>query len=186
MKKVLEPVNCRDTEVQRAVIVESRKGFAGTIKNTHTYNGCEIERKAQREFLESIAEFCNTLHTEHSHMRPAAYIVCLLDTDLLKGPESEACIDLGIATQNMLLGAAEAGVFGCRIGAFASGEVARLLRLDGHLRPLLIVALGYPAETVALEEMKNGDVRYWHDAQGVHHVPKRALDELLVASPEMP
>lgn len=116
--------------------------------------------------------------------RPPAYIVCLLDRDLLKGPESEAHFDLGIATQNLLLGAAERGLFGCRIGAFSASALHRLLGLGERHTPLLVVALGFPAETVVLEEMgADGDVRYWHDGNGVHHVPKRPLDEILVQGP---
>ena len=116
--------------------------------------------------------------------RPASYVVCLLDARLLKGAESEAHCDLGIATQNLLLGAAEQGVYGCRIGAFAHGPVHRLLQLDDCFKVLLVVALGYPAETVVLEELSpEGDVRYWHDAQGVHHVPKRTLEQILIEPP---
>jgi nitroreductase len=118
--------------------------------------------------------------------RPSAYILCLLDTALQKGPESEAQFDLGIATQNLLLGAAEQGVFGCRIGAFVPAKVHDLLRLPKQFRVLLVLALGYPAETVVLEEVgKDGDIRYWHDGQGVHHVPKRRLEEILVPAPEL-
>ena len=68
--------------------------------------------------------------------RPAAYILCLLDQSLQKGPDTEANFDLGIATQSMLLGAAEQGVFGCRIGAFAPDKVSQLLHLPAQLRPL--------------------------------------------------
>jgi hypothetical protein len=28
--------------------------------------------------------------------------------------------------------------------------------------------------------MVNGDFKYWRDPDGVHHVPKRDLDELIV------
>ena len=31
-----------------------------------------------------------------------------------------------------------------------------------------------------LEDMKDGDYKYWRDAEGVHHVPKRKLEELIV------
>jgi nitroreductase len=118
--------------------------------------------------------------------RPPAYVVCLLDTALQKGPATEAHFDLGIATQNLLLGAAEHGVFGCRIGAFSASVVQRLLQLDGRFTVLLVLALGYPAETVVLEDIgADGDVRYWHDAQGVHHVPKRPLEEILIDPPEV-
>lgn len=116
--------------------------------------------------------------------RPAAYIACLLEKNLLKGAETEAYCDLGIATQNMLLGAAAQGVFGCRIGAF-SPQAHRLLGLDDRYAVLLVVALGYPAETVMLEEMGvDQDVRYWRDGQGGHHVPKRRLDQILMEPPE--
>ena len=118
--------------------------------------------------------------------RPSAYILCLLDTALQKGPATEAHFDLGIATQNLLLGAAEQGVSGCRIGAFAPAKVHGLLRLSEHCQVLLVLALGYPAETVVLEEVgEDGDIRYWHDGQGVHHVPKRRLEEILVPTPEL-
>jgi len=117
--------------------------------------------------------------------RPAAYVVCLLDKQLLKGTENEAHCDLGIATQNLLLGAAEQGVFGCRIGAFAPAKVHRLLQLDERYKVLLVVALGYSAETAVLESLgEDGDIRYWHDAEGVHHVPKRRLTEIMLDPPK--
>jgi len=116
--------------------------------------------------------------------RPSAYIVCLLDTELLRGPETEAHFDLGISTQNMLLGAAELGIFGCRIGAFSPTRVHALLRLEDRFKVLLVLSLGYPAEQVVLEEVgPDGDIRYWHDGQGRHHVPKRRLAEILVEPP---
>ena len=96
--------------------------------------------------------------------RPPAYIICLLDNTLQKGPETEAHFDLGIATQNMLLGAAEAGIYGCRIGAFSREKVKEQLNLSEQYIPLLVVALGYPAEEVVIEEIgEDGDIRYWHD-----------------------
>ncbi|WP_028319282.1 nitroreductase family protein [Desulfobulbus elongatus] len=116
--------------------------------------------------------------------RPSAYIVCLLDATLARGPETEVHFDLGIATQNLLLGAATHGLFGCRIGAFSPDKVRRLLGLEDRFKVLLVLALGYPAETVVLEEVgPDGDIRYWHDEQGVHHVPKRPLADMLVDPP---
>lgn len=116
--------------------------------------------------------------------RPSAYILCLLDTTLQKGPLTEAHFDLGIASQNLLLGAAEQGIFGCRIGAFVPAKVEQLFNLPDHYSVLLVLALGYAAETVVLEEVGvNGDIRYWHDEQGVHHVPKRRLADVLIAMP---
>ena len=107
--------------------------------------------------------------------RPAAYIVCLLDTRLSR----EADCDLGIATQNILLGASEKGLGGCRIASI-SPELRNVLDLDEHLQILLVIALGKPAETVVLDDREpGGDIKYWRDAAGVHHVPKRPLQEII-------
>ncbi len=106
--------------------------------------------------------------------RPAAYIICLLDTRL----SNEADCDLGIATQNLLLGACEKGIGGCRIASISPG-LRDVLGLDDHLQILLVIALGKPAETVSLDEQESGrDIKYWRDTDEVHHVPKRPVQEI--------
>ena len=113
--------------------------------------------------------------------RPSAYILCLLNRQRRKGSESEAQFDLGVATQNLLLGAMEKRIGGCRIGAF-NPQLASLFDMPDHLQLSLIIALGKPRETVILEECKNDeDIRYWRDEHGVHHVPKRTLESCLVS-----
>jgi nitroreductase len=115
--------------------------------------------------------------------RPGAYILCLLDRERSSGRENEAHFDLGIASQNLLLAAAAQGIFGCRIGAFSPSKMANLFSLEARFHPLLVLALGYPAEKVRLEEVgSDGDIRYWRDDSGVHHVPKRSLDDILLSS----
>ena len=112
--------------------------------------------------------------------QPSAYVLCLLNKKRLKGPESEAQFDLGVATQNLLLGAMEKNIGGCRIGAF-NPKLASLFNLAEHLHLSLVIALGKPKETVIIEQCKDeDDVRYWHDKNGVHHVPKRSLASCLI------
>ena len=55
-----------------------------------------------------------------------------------------------------------------------------LLQLPEHLKIMYVIALGKPKETVVLEEMKDGDYKYWRETDGSHHVPKRALEELVI------
>ena len=44
-----------------------------------------------------------------------------------------------------------------------------------------MVAFGVPAETCVLEDAKPGDdVTYYRDAQSVHHVPKRPMEEIIL------
>ncbi len=109
--------------------------------------------------------------------RPTGYIVVLNDKRVAENP---GC-DHGIAAQTILLAAVERGLGGCMIGSIQRNELARELSLADHLEVLLVIALGRPAEAVVVESVaEGGDTRYWRDEQQVHHVPKRALDELIV------
>ncbi|MEW6071356.1 MAG: nitroreductase family protein [Planctomycetota bacterium] len=109
--------------------------------------------------------------------RPAAYIVVLQDTRI----EKEPVIDAGIAAQTILLGAVERELGGCIIGSISRRELAVHLGFAPHLEIRIVVALGKPKETVVLEPMgPEGDVKYWRDAEAVHHVPKRSLREILL------
>lgn len=108
--------------------------------------------------------------------RPAAYIVIVGDTGIAA---SFGC-DHGIAAQSILLGAAEKGLRGCMIGSVDRERLAASLGLPEQYRILLVLALGYPAETIVLEDARVGNIRYWRDSEGVHHVPKRPLEEIII------
>jgi hypothetical protein len=54
------------------------------------------------------------------------------------------------------------------------------LKIPERFDILLILALGKPVERVILDEIKDGDVKYWRDDEKNHHVPKRSLDELII------
>lgn len=109
--------------------------------------------------------------------RPAAYVVVLGDTDI-RG--SFGC-DHGIAAQSMMLGAAERGFGGCILGALDREGLRKVLDVPEQYKILLVLALGKPAEEVMLEETgADGDIEYYRDADDVHHVPKRPLEELIL------
>ncbi len=109
--------------------------------------------------------------------RPTAYVVLLVDTRITK----DWWCDDGIAAQTILLGAVERGLGGCMIGAVQRERLREALGIPEHLLIRLVIALGKPAETVVIEDLPpDGDIRYWRDADGVHHVPKRGLDELIL------
>jgi nitroreductase len=110
--------------------------------------------------------------------RPAAYIVVLLDTSIT----GAADIDVGIAAQTILLAAVEQGLGGCMFGAIKREELARRLALPENLAIALVIALGKPVEKVVLEDLPaDGSIRYYRDADSVHHVPKRSVAELIHA-----
>ena len=109
--------------------------------------------------------------------RPSAYIIVLGDRRITK---SFGC-DHGIACQNIMLAAVEKGLGGCMIGAINRERLRKDLDIPDHFEILLVLALGKPKETVVLEEVgPEGDIKYWRDIDGVHHVPKRGLDDIIV------
>lgn len=109
--------------------------------------------------------------------RPSAYILILGDASL----SDSFGVDHGIAAQSILLGAAERGLGGCMIGSVQRVKLQRELNLPEQYHILLAIALGKPKETVVIEALgPDGSIKYWRDPHGVHHVPKRSLDELIV------
>jgi len=109
--------------------------------------------------------------------RPAAYIIILGDTTLVK---SFNC-DHGIAAQSLLLAACEKDLRGCIIGSIHREAIHEALNIPRIYKILLILALGKPMEEIVVEKVKgDGDIRYWRDENDVHHVPKRSLDDIIL------
>lgn len=89
-------------------------------------------------------------------------------------------LDAGIAAQSMMLGAAEMGLGGCMIATVKRNELADILGLSEGQKIPLVLALGKPSEQVECVPMQpEGDVKYYREG-GVHYVPKRALEELII------
>ncbi|MBU4227315.1 nitroreductase family protein [bacterium] len=109
--------------------------------------------------------------------RPSAYIVMLNDTEITKN----YWCDPGIAAQSILLGATEKGLGGCIFASAKRDELRFALKINERYKILYVLSIGKPKEKVVLETVGNdGDIKYWRDVQGVHHVPKRPLEEIII------
>jgi nitroreductase len=109
--------------------------------------------------------------------RPAAYIVILGDTAVSK---TFGC-DHGIAAQSILLGAVEQGLGGCMLASIQRGRLREALGIPTRYEILLVIALGRPQEEVVIEDAElDGSIEYYRDETGVHHVPKRRLEDLIL------
>lgn len=110
--------------------------------------------------------------------RPTGYVVICHEGE--PGPWSK--VDLGIVAQTMLLGAVEKGFGGCMLGALKKDVLTKALDVPENLEILMVLAMGRPAETVVVEDLdEGGDFKYWREDDDTHHVPKRTVDELIVA-----
>jgi len=109
--------------------------------------------------------------------RPSAYIIVLEDTEI---KQSFGC-DHGIVAQSILLGAAEKGLGGCMIAGVQKQKLSKALGIPPRYEIILVLALGKPREKVVVETVgADGDIKYWRDSEGVHHVPKRSLDDIII------
>jgi nitroreductase len=109
--------------------------------------------------------------------RPSAYMIILGDTEISKN----FFCDHGIAAQSILLGAREKGLGGCIHASVKKDELSKALGILPRYEILLALSLGKPKEVVVLEAVgPDGDIKYWRDSDGIHHVPKRRLDDIII------
>lgn len=114
------------------------------------------------------------LHLPFPDTEPRAFVVICSTVEESKYVD----IDLGIVAQTMLLQATELGLGGICIGAFDHAEIKEALNLP--YEPVLVIAIGRPAEHIELVECSEGDSLTYYRNNGVHYVPKIRVDELII------
>lgn len=107
--------------------------------------------------------------------RPVAYVVVLVNT---KKASEGGEIDCAAAIENIVLTAWEEGIGSCWIASVDRNRLREILSIPEYCKICFVVALGYKAEEPVVEEMKDGNVKYWKDEKGVLHVPKRRLNDI--------
>lgn len=141
---------------------------------------CSEAEVAKLNGITRWGKMLKDIELPHKGKFPTAYIVICVDTDIAKVPEN-ANTDIGIAAQTILLAAVEQGLGGCMIGNYEKTQAAEALALPERFVPQLIVAIGKPDETVVLTDTgEDGSVKYYRDANDVHYVPKRKLEDILL------
>lgn len=109
--------------------------------------------------------------------RPTAYIIITADTSIR--PQNTD-IDVGIAAQTIALAAWEKGIASCLMALHEKPALKVSLDLPEGIEPALAIALGYPAQRSESYPMKDGVYKYHLTEDGVLHVPKRPLEEILL------
>lgn len=107
--------------------------------------------------------------------RPVSYIVVIYNEDI-KSPTP--VYDAGAAIENILLLATAEGIGTCWIGSVKRKELAKILELPYNCKIDSVIALGYPDEFSMIEEFAES-IKYWKDADGKMHVPKRNIKDIL-------
>ena len=108
--------------------------------------------------------------------KPSAYILVINDKTI----EGFSTIDSGIAMQTIMLGATAKGYAGSILASIDKEAYSKLFKLDSHLEPMFIIALGISDENIKVVDIQNSDTNYYRDENDTHCVPKRSLNEVLI------
>lgn len=106
---------------------------------------------------------------------PVLFIGVVENTDINKNCDTDA----GLAIANMRLAAWAHGVGSCIIGACDKAKLSEMLGLTENQILHTVVAFGYPSHTSRIEDMKDGNVKYYLDENRDYVVPKRRLCEVV-------
>ncbi len=116
--------------------------------------------------------------TPKSDEMPAAYIAVLGDTKIKANAQFEC--DAGAAVTTMMLEAVDKGLATCWLGAINRDNIHKILALPDDLRVAYLLAVGYPKQESVICGMSDGGVKYYEDENGVIHVPKRSLEDIII------
>jgi nitroreductase len=179
--------SCRRFYQDRSISMETLKalvdlarlsGSAANLQPLRYILSCDPQRNERIFSCLGWAGYIKDWPGPKEGERPSGYIIILYDT---QKSNDYIGYDCGIAGQSILLGAREKGLAGCMIGALNRKKLVNILNIPEPFKLLLVIALGEPKEAVVIESVGPDDnIRYWRDEQGVHHVPKRTLDDVII------
>jgi nitroreductase len=109
--------------------------------------------------------------------RPTAFIVVFLDMDI----NDNALIDIGIASQSILLGLVEKGLGACIIRTVNRYNMRKRFNYPDNLELVQVIAIGEPMQEVRIVDVdKSGSIEYFEDEHKIHYVPKRSLKDIIL------
>lgn len=106
--------------------------------------------------------------------KPAAYVVITGSAQTKKNRQ----FDVGAASTTLMLAAQELGIATCCLASFDSKAVTEILSLEDGVEPILVIALGYPAQQSRAVDYTD-DIKYYEDESGSLCVPKLTTEQVL-------
>lgn len=128
----------------------------------------------QMQGLYKLGAALPELHLPFPGTEPEAFIIICSTVD----PDKWVHMDVGIAAQSMLLKAVEMGLGGICIGAFNKQALIETFALP--YEPVLMLAIGKPAEKIELLPVHAGEPLKYYRENGIHYVPKIVANDLIL------
>ncbi len=138
--------------------------WAPTPSNVQSWRFIVVQANEQLEPLK-------TLSPGFPREAPAAIVICSDQGDVRNFGEPSRSIlaaeEAAMAAQNMLLLAYSLGLGSCTVASFSKGGIMALLELPDHIRPILLVALGFSAENPDPPQRKElSQITFWERYKG--------------------
>lgn len=192
---VIKNRSCRGYDESRPVTREELTEYVDLARQTASSVNLQplkyyiAWKKEEVEHILSMTKWARALpklNLPYEGKHPTGFIIINLDQKIVQKAD-RFMRDIGIVAQTILLAATEDGLGGCMIGNFKPEQVKEELHLPENLQPLLIVAIGKPAEEIHLVEVgEDGRTAYYRDPSGqIHYVPKRKLEDVLLCAEDL-
>jgi len=141
-----------EEDVERLIEAARWAPSAGNIQPWAFVVVKEVETKRKLSYA--------TLNQTFIQKAPVVIVVCadVTRSSRIYGSRGEKLYslqDTAAATENILLAAQELGLATCWLGAFRENEVAKAVKAPRNLRPVAMVAVGYPAERPATPQKRS-------------------------------
>ncbi len=142
-----------------------------------------VWEEAEAALVNSLVKFganLPELHLPFDGTEPPAFILICHDRDIHPKPE-RFMKDVGIVAQTITLAATEMGLAACMIGNYNKLAVHDALGLADNFSVELIISIGKRSEDIRIVDLEeDDDYRYYRDEVGVHYVPKRKLEDVII------
>ncbi len=156
--------------------------FGGSARNSQTLRFTLVNSESLCQKIFPHTAWAGAIPwSPTSEESPRAYILVSSLKDSPLSPISLG-IDIGIASQNILLKATDLGFGGCLIASFNKADVSNTLDLDLEIYvPQLLIALGKSTDKVIITEGNITNLKYHRDVHtSTHYVPKLPLSTLIL------
>jgi len=111
-----------------------------------------------------------------AEQRPSGYIILFTE----KGFVPHLKYDPGIFAHSICLAATEQDIASCIISSLDFNRLLKICGLTQEYEIVLLVALGKSAETITTKDISMDEsIKYFHDENGNHIVPKRKLSDII-------
>lgn len=134
----------------------------------------------ENELVEKLSNTCQwAAHlkdwNQTKEEQPSAFIIVLNDTKI----DGIAMLDCGIALNSIMLGLKIKGYASCPLASIDKELCKDIFSIPENIEPMIGIAIGVEDETIKIVNASI-DTNYYRDEIGVHCVPKRDLNDIII------